>query len=110
MRARISCCTQAELTLKYGAGIKTVDDCKSVFFDLLSNGFSPDFFSDNYGYVISDVISIVQALNDTRIKVAIDKKQVQACVDELSKRECPKFEAMPRDACRTLHARRNGAG
>lgn len=91
----ITCCTKSELALKYGAGIETVDDCVNVFNDLLSNGFSPDLFHSGYGYVVNNVIEIVQALNDKRVKVAIDTKQVDACLASLKDHECPKFEETP---------------
>jgi hypothetical protein len=57
---------------------------------LLSNGFSPDLFETSYGNVVNYVLQIVQALNDKRIKVTIDKKQVDKCVASLD-RECPKY-------------------
>lgn len=92
----IDCCNETELNLKFGPGIESVEDCKQLFTDMLENGFSPDFFGEyNSPYeayqtpsVVYQVVGLVQALNDPRVRVEIDEEGVEACIESLEV-ECP---------------------
>jgi hypothetical protein len=89
----IDCCDADELNYKFGPGITTVKECTDTFTDMVNNGLSPSFLSQN-GVLINRVIAIAQAINSNDVQVEIDPKAVKACVDYLGKRECQKFEAL----------------
>jgi hypothetical protein len=87
----IDCCTENELNLKFGPGIDSVEDCVGLFTNMVENGFSPDFFETSMTpSVVQRVIGVVQALNDPRVRVAINQEGVQACIDSLET-ECPEI-------------------
>lgn len=87
----INCCTADELAYKFGPGITTVAECTETFVDLINNGFSPDFLTEN-GFLINYVIQMAQALNDTRVREGLDDAAIALCLDFLEARECPQFE------------------
>lgn len=86
----VDCCSSAELNLKFGPGIKTAAQCVSLFTDIVNNGFSPSFLQES-PYIVNQIIRVAQALNDTRVRVALNPEGIEACVDSLRDRDCPRY-------------------
>lgn len=88
----VECCNDDELGLKFGPGITTVEECAMTFTDLVNNGFTPSFLNAN-AVLVNRVLNIAQAINSNDVQVTIDPDAVDACVDHLAMRECPKYVA-----------------
>jgi hypothetical protein len=88
----LNCCSAEEINYKFGPSITTVAECTETFVDLINNGFTPSFLSQN-GAVINMVVTIAQALNDPTVREEFDADAVEACLDSLDDRECPEFAA-----------------
>jgi hypothetical protein len=86
----IDCCNEDELNYKFGPGIDSVEDCETLFADLVNNGQTPDFLGGS-PFIVRQVILVAQALNDPAVRIELNQDGIDACVESLGTLECPEW-------------------
>lgn len=86
----VDCCQPAELNLKFGPGIESVDDCVDLFNGLVENGDTPQF-GGAAPYIVNQVIMVVRVLNDPDAHVELNLDGIAECHASLQDHECPEY-------------------
>lgn len=84
------CCTAEELNLSYGNAFRTAKECVAAVTSQINHGSSPNIGGASYiaQQAVANAGSIVSAMNDGKILIALNAKGVTACTKALKALEC----------------------